>query len=319
MSSSDRALVQRLTIALAALFLGTLAWSRLQLLYGEKFFEVTQSGKAQWIWMKHRLADGDPVAFYATRDFDLPPNRNFTHLKVLGDPEYSVYFNGVEVGGRRVGEDSSLDVYDVTALARDKDNRLVVALRSPNGVGGFIASIDLAPDFLNHVFTNRDWHIVTHWRPDILVSDNAPTFRPMMLGRPPALRWNYLSRRDVAVMTPPQAVLQPRESFSFRTALQEIEVVDGVAVAGTKPTDATAYDFGVGTHGRLRLTVPRASGGPRVVNVRFHTERADLFAVEGAVVPFVFAAGETSIVDPQTREFRYAEIFGTQVKAEVVQ
>src|SRR5438132_14426924 len=92
MSNADRTLVRRLTIFLSALFLFTFAYSRLQLLYGEKFFEVTASGKAQWIWMQHRLADGNPVAFYATHDFDLPPQRLFTHLKVLGDPEYTLFF-----------------------------------------------------------------------------------------------------------------------------------------------------------------------------------------------------------------------------------
>jgi hypothetical protein len=319
MTDQDRALMKRLTIVLAALFVFVFAWSRLQLLYGEKFFEVTASGKAQWIWMQHRLADGNPVAFYATHDFDLPPQRNFTHLKVLGDPEYTLYFNGVEVGGRRVGEESTLDVYDVSALARDKANRIVIAARSPNGVGGLIASIDLAPDFLNHVFTNGDWHIVTQWHPDILTRDTAPFFRPMLLGRPPARRWNYLTRQPANVFAPPAGVMQARETFSFRTAMPQIEVVDGVAVAGTKPIDATAYDFGVGARGRLRLTLPKPSTQPLVVNVRFHTERNDLFAIEGEVEPFVFAAGETTVTDEQQRIFRYVEIYGSAARAEVLQ
>src|SRR5713101_4485864 len=138
-SETDRRLMRRLDIATFGLFLFTAAFHRLNLLYSHKFFDVT--GRAQWIWPQHRFAANVPVAFFATRDFDLPKNRYFTRIKIAGDPQYTLYFNGREVGGRRTAEDMALDVYDVSTLAHDGPNRIVVAARSANGVGGLLASV----------------------------------------------------------------------------------------------------------------------------------------------------------------------------------
>src|SRR4029077_4665175 len=46
-SAADRVLMRRLTISVAALFLLTAAFARLDLLYSHKFFDVT--GRAQWV------------------------------------------------------------------------------------------------------------------------------------------------------------------------------------------------------------------------------------------------------------------------------
>ncbi len=300
--------MRRLSFGLVLLVLFVFAFSRLELLYGDKFFDVSNTGTAEWIWMPLRMADGSPAAFYATREFDLPSSRQFTRIKILGDPEYTLYFNGREIGGRRVGEESALDVYDVSALARDRGNRLVAALRSSNGVGGLIVSVDLTQEFRNYVVTDRAWHVVSTWQPDILQRDHAPMTKPLLLGRPPARRWNYLSRRDGNLFPPRKETLVPHESFAFRTKLAGIEVKDGVPVTVAVPVAATAYDFGVGATGRLQLTAP-PSAGSRVVRVRFTTERSELFDVEGGVETFTFAPGETTIVDPETRIFRYAEVY----------
>lgn len=300
--------MRRLSFGLAFLVLLVFAFSRLELLYGDKFFDVSNTGNGEWIWMPLRMAGGTPAAFYATRDFDLPSSRQFTHVKILGDPEYTLYFNGREIGGRRVGEESALDLYDVSTLARDRGNRLVVALRSANGVGALIVSVDLTQEFRNYVVTDRTWHIVSEWRSDILERDRAPFILPLLLGRPPARRWNYLSRRDATPFAPRKDTLAPQESFSFKTRLADIQVKDGVPVTVAIPVAATAYDFGVGATGRLQLTAP-PSATSRVVRVRFTTERNELFDVEGGVETFTFAPGETTVVDPQTRIFRYAEVY----------
>jgi hypothetical protein len=320
-AGEDRQLIRRLDLVLAFVFVFVFAFSRLAVLYGDKFYDVPNTGKAQWIWQPVRMADGIPVAFYATRQFDLPSSRQFTHVKVLGDPEYTLYFNGREIGGRRVGEESVsvLDQYDISRLARDRGNRLVVAVRSPNGVGGLIASIDLTQEFRNYVVTGRDWHIVPQWSPDILQRDRGPIDRPLLLGRPPARRWNYLTRRPAKELEPPKGVLEPKEAFSFKTRLADVQVKDGVAVTVAVPVSATAYDFGIGATGRLRLTAPHPSRGSHAVRVRFATERSELFDVEGGVETFTFAAGETVLVDPETRVFRYAEVYGSNAKADLLQ
>ena len=306
----------RLSIVLGFLLLFTFAVSRLERLYSHKFFDNT--GRAEWIWLNHRIASGNAQAFFATKDFDLPPNRYFTRIKIAGDPEYTLWFNGREIGGRRVGEQPTLDVYDVSALARTKGNRIVVALRSPNGVGGLIAAVDVAADYQNLAITDASWHIVKRWTPDLIVRDPASAERPLRLGRPPARRWNYLelAKRDFTI--PPHKIIPPTASFTFNTALASVDIIEGVAVAVSKKTAATAYDFAPMT-GRVRLTIAGDSNVSRAINVRFANERAELMTIEGAVEPVVFAPGERTIIDPVVRRFRYVMIYGGGVRAEAVE
>jgi hypothetical protein len=308
-----------LLIIAASIVIAVAAYSRLNLLYSHKFFDNT--GRAQWIWPEHRMADGDPVVFFATYDFDLPPNRTFTRIKMLGDPEYTLYFNGLTVGGRRVGDgNEALDTYDVSTLARDKKNRMVVAVRSANGVGGLIASIDLTREFANFVVTGSDWHIVRSWRDDLLLRDPPASeiTHPQLLGRPPARRWNYLAQRAAPLFPPMQRFVAPRQSFGFSTALPEIAVIGGTAVTVSRKTSATAYDFGA-IRGRARLTIRSPGSAARDVTVRFANERADLFAIEAPVEHFVFAAGEKTIVDEELRSFRYVTVYGGAASVDVVQ
>jgi hypothetical protein len=318
-SIADRVLIRRLVIIAAAVFVIVAAVSRLELLYSHKFSDNT--GTAQWIWQQNRLAKGDPAAFFATHEFDLPPNRSFTRIKMLGDPEYTLYFNGLAVGGRHVGDDNeALDTYDVTALARDKKNRMVVAVRSANGVGGLIASIDLTEAFGNFIVTGKDWHIVRRWRDDLLIHDPsaAEVTRPQLLGSPPARRWNYLAQREAKPFAPAQRVIAPRQSFDFETALPEIAVIGGTAVTVSRKTRATAYDFGQ-VSGRARFMIRNVGDAARNVTVRFANDRSDLFTVEGPIEQFVFAAGERVILDEETRNFRYVTVYGSAANVDVVQ
>ncbi len=310
--------MRRATLALLALFGLVVAYSRLDLLYSHKFFDIT--GRAQWIWPRHQLSREIPVAFFATRNFDLPPNRQLTRIKIAGDPEYTLYLNGVEIGGRRMGEESALDVYDVSTLARTRSNRMVIAARSPNGVGGIIASVDVSREYQNVVPTGSEWNIIRRWRDDLLLRDPPPSWisSPILLGRPPVGRWNFLSRRP-GVFTPrPRRIIAPRAAFSFKTALPDIDVKGGVAVVVSRPMHATAYDFGP-ISGRARLTISYDNGVSRAVQVRFANDVSELQTIEGPVEPFVFAAGERTITDPQERQFRYVMVYGSQATVAVVQ
>ena len=317
--TADQRTIRNLGIIAASVFVLVFAFSRLELLYSHKFFDNT--GRAQWIWQQSRLAQGDPAAFFATREFDLPPNRAFTRIKMLGDPEYTLYFNGVAIGGRHVGDDNeALDTYDVSTLARDRKNRMVVAVRSANGVGGLIAAIDLTAEFGNFIVTGGDWHIVRRWRDDLLVRDPAgdQIAHPQLLGQPPARRWNYLAQKDAKPFAPARKVTAPLQSFDFDTALPEIAVIGGTAVTVSRPTRATAYDFGQIT-GRARLTVRALGDTARNVTVRFANQRSELYAVEGSVEQFVFAAGERTIIDEETRNFRYVTVYGGTASMDVLQ
>src|ERR687885_2985841 len=78
-SRADAALIKRLTIVIVAAFLFTAAFAHLEATYSHKFFDVT--GKAKWIWPQVDIKADLPLAFYATRDFDLPANRYYTKIK----------------------------------------------------------------------------------------------------------------------------------------------------------------------------------------------------------------------------------------------
>jgi hypothetical protein len=317
-SSADRASMRRLTIALVVLLIATFALSRLYLLYSHKFYDVT--GTAEWIWDKHRVAAGVPLAFFAVRDFELPSNRYYTKIKIVGDPEYTLYFNGVEIGGRRVGEDRWLDVYDVTPIAKTGRNRIVVAVRSENGVGGLIAALDIAPDYQNMIVSGSDWKIYRQWSDRLLLAD-VPSIAarpPMLLGRPPMRRWNYLERRERSLATPPQKIIQPRSVNTMIGALPEVRVINGVAVTATTRTGAVVYDFGP-TRGRARLTLLDPARVSIRVKVRFANDQSELAPLEGNLQQFVFGGGERTIIDPVEQSFRYVMVYGPLARAEVAQ
>ena len=307
----------RMTIAIALGFVFVAGFGHLHHVYSQKFFDVT--GPAKWIWARHQISRGIPVAFFAARDFDVPENRYYTKIKVAGDPEYTLYFNGREVGGRRFGEvRDALDVYDVTDMAKTGHNRIVIAARSTNGVGGVIASLDLSPETENYVFTDESWKIFRSWNDALPVRDVGNFAPPMILGEPPTGRWNYLATAPGRFEGSADNIAQPKQVFSFITAIPEVKVIGGVAVAGSRRMRATAYDFGEIGDGRARLTISYDNGQSREIKVRFANARPELFTIEGDVRPFVFAAGERTVLDPEVRHFRYVMVYGGQARAEVV-
>lgn len=298
-------------IALLLLFTG---FVRLHEFFSHKFYSNT--GKAQWIWFDHPLASEQPVAFFAVRDFQLPERRDYVKLKVAGDPEYTLYMNGIEVGGTRDAEKSLLDVYDVTAIARTGHNRIVAALRSANGVGGFLLSADISRSRENLLVSGAEWKVFSEWSSDLIVRDSRSEkpVPPLVIGAPPVGRWNYLRSVPKELTPIVHSILYPIGSIAFATALPGIVTVSGVTVAISKPAAATAYDFGP-VRGRARLEVRRP--GLRVVRIRYANAEAEL-KEPGELVPLVLGRGETVVTDPDVRSFRFVVVYGEQVDATVV-
>lgn len=313
---ADRELMRRLTSVIVFLLLLTAAFSYLWRLYATKFYDIT--GEASWIWAPHRINRNMPVAFFAVRDFDLPAGRNWTRIKILGDPEYTLYFNGKRIGGHRSADDRQLDVFDVSGLARDRGNRIVVAVRSTNGVGGLIVAVDIKPEIENFIVSGPEWKIFKRWDHRLPIHDVGASVAPMIIGEPPAGRWNFPTVRpgDPAVET--TAVLRPRDVQHYRTEIPTIEIRDGIAVGGRKTERATAFDFGP-TRGRVRLTFTGGTGMPSVIYARTANAPEELTALEPPTMPFVFGAGEQTVVDPEERAFRYVIVYGGRGSAEVLQ
>jgi hypothetical protein len=308
--------MKRLAIVFALLFLGTAGFSHLMRTYSQKFYDVT--GEAKWIWAQHSMSAGEPVAFFASRDFDLPEQRIFTLIKVLGDPEYTLYVNGKEVAGQLAGEERKIRLYDISDLAKTGRNRVVIAVRASQGFGGLIAAIDIGPEARNWVVTNGSWRIYRRWSPELLNRDLPADWQPpMIVGEPPIGRWNFLDIENAQRTTPVQEVQQPVESFEVDGFVPRIKTRNGMAIATADPAKATAFDFGF-TRGRLRLTIDRDRVFSRAVMVRYANARDELPLVEWTLRPVVFAPGETVVEIPESASFRYVMVFAKDVRVEVV-
>lgn len=280
--------------------------------YEARFHRST--GEAEWIWTWNWISRQKPAAFFATRDFHLRETAPHVQIKIACDPMYTLYFNEVEVGGERWSRTRSIDVYDVTDLAHEGINRIVVAVRAPDGVGGLLVAVDAGPIRRNVVVTDERWRITEGWSASLLTRDGEGTVMPRLLGKPPWGKWNFppieLHERYAAGAY----VLHPIGRRSQPAALKKIEVVGGVVIAGREEVEATVYDFGP------------VSGRPRIViepgdlrEVRFLTlDRLD--GLQDGVQPdaLVFAPGESVVTDPSSRAFRYFVAFDPIESVEVV-
>ena len=308
--------MKRLTLVLAFILFFTAAFSTLNRIYSNKFLATT--GQARWLWPHHRMSDDHPVAFFAARDFMLPEKRYYTRVKVAADPEYTLYINGREVAARLIKGDPTLDLYDISSLVKTGRNRIVVAVRAPRGVGGVLASIDIAPEIANWVVTDSTWKIYRWWGPEILVRDVPEIYseRPRILGPPPIGRWNYLTLVPRPLVPPPAATAPPRESFPTIGRLPAIRTRGATTIAVIDRTRATAYDFGF-TRGRLRFIADRPIGKSRKVQVRFTYLSSELDTLEFNLRPIVFAPGESVTTTPESHNFRYVMVFARDVRVEV--
>jgi hypothetical protein len=281
--------------------------------YAGKFQRVT--GEAEWIWTWNRLSRQNPAVFFAARNFHLPPDRQYVRIKIAADPMYTLFFNEVEIGGARWREQEAIDVYDVSDLAVEGVNRIVVAVRGPDGVGGLIAAVDTAPLRQNIVVTDQQWRIVDHWSSEHLRSlPEGAAMVPRLLGRPPVGRWNFPAVQRGIRYEAGGYLLQPVERTEIDAALRVVNVIGGVAVAGREEVEATVFDFR-NVEGRPRI---RMSPGPtRVVRYRTIWRMTEL-ADESEPHRLVVAEGETWVTEPSTRSFRYFVAFDPIEDVEVL-
>jgi hypothetical protein len=220
-SVSDRDLMKRLGVVVAFIFVFTAAFSHLAGVYSQKFYDRT--APAQLVWARHPMSANEPVAFFAAHEVTLPPNRIYTRLKLLGDPEYTLYVNGREIAGRLVREDRALDYYDLSEVVQTGRNRIVIAVRAPKGAGALLAALDIAPETENWAVTDSRWKIYRRWDPLILQYDVAGNWEtPAIIGAPPIGRWNFLEIVKREPEVPAANVLAAKESFELVALLPTI-------------------------------------------------------------------------------------------------
>lgn len=267
--------------------------------YAAKFERTT--GEAEWLWTWNWVSRQKPTVFFATHDFELTEGGPWVKINVTADPMYTLFFNEVEVGGGRWERSGSIDVYDVSDLAISGINRIVIAVRASDGVGGLLASVDTGPLSRNVVVTGDQWRLSHEWTPQLLRSDPPEAVPPRLLGAPPYGRWNFPPKRERDRYEAGGYVLHPTASSTAPVTLRRIAVVGGVAIAAREDLQARIYDFGR-VSGRPRIAVP--PGEKRVV--RFRTV-SDLNHLDDGDTPssLVLAPGEQTVTEPEPRAFRY--------------
>jgi hypothetical protein len=316
MPPAELDLAKRLALLAAFVFVFTAGFCHLERTYSQKFQDIT--GEAKWIWANHDMGANQPVAFFAVRDVDLPASRYYTHLKILGDPEYTLWINGKQVSSRFVTSQKTLDLYDLSSLVETGRNRIAIGVRAPLGNGGLIAALDLGPEVANWLTTDGEWKIYRRWDPSILLHDVTDDWeKPAVIGEPPIGRWDFLGATRRLPDPPEGPVIQPVRTFRTTGLLPEIRMSSGVAVAVANSATATAFDFGF-TRGQLRLTLERPRRASTALRVRFANDEKELSYVEWNLRPIVFAPEETVVTLPESRSFRYAMVFGRGVRAEVI-
>lgn len=308
--------MKRLAIISLFLLCFTAAFSSLFRNFTRRFDAYT--GPAQWIWASHQISRNVPVVFFATREFDMPRGWKFAQLRLYAEPESTLWFNGHEIASRRDFGTGTLHVYDLTQLAKPAKNRIVVAVRSTNGVGGLLASLGVDGENENAIVTDRSWKILRTWNDALPLRDVGRAERPMVLGEPPLGRWHYLSPAPAEPDVPPTKVLEPKQAIEFVATIPNVKIVEGVAVATKESVRATAFDFGF-TRGRVRLSLVGDQPVPPVVMYRLANVKDEFGVVEAAILSTPFGAGEQVLTEPDVRSFRYVIVFGGRARAEVVQ
>lgn len=146
---------------------------------------------AAWIWSPGAEAGKAPQTFFAVRDFVLtfPPDEAW--LFAQGDEEAHVYLNGEPVLLYRYADNDPLAVVDVAPVLLPGANRIAVELRSAQGMGGLLVSLETKGREQVWVGTDEEWRIVRSLTAETMVAgtpivDSQPA---EVLSLPPAGRW----------------------------------------------------------------------------------------------------------------------------------
>lgn len=309
-----RELIGRWLAVILLAFFAFASFVHLHRFYERRFLAST--GDAHWIWTHAPLSADRPLVFFAARSFVPPDEWTLARMKIGGDPQYTVFLNGVEIaGGRWRG---TIDAYDISSLVRPGLNRIVIGVRSPRGVGGLLVALDFGPVLRNAVVSDGSWRIDHRWSTELLRGEDPRLglSAPRLLGRPPFGKWDYPEVMDAELYPDHYEVVRPGRAARFIGSLPKISVIGGVAVAGSERIEATRFDFGR-IRGRVRIaTTPQ--GGGRVIRVRFGSGLMETEAEDGPVETLVMAEGESSVLDPEEREFRYLVVYETDVEAAVL-
>lgn len=168
-------------------------------------------GEAWWIWAAGDYSHGEPIAFYAARDFELE-TLGPAWISIVADETYLLYVNGRRVGADSYRPYAAAGEYEVSDFLQPGWNRILVELRSSRGAGGLLARLRIGGRGADDqppqaIVTDSDWRIFRRYDRGLFGgwSDLETGEAPQVWGRPPTGRW----RVD------PARVRRPISSWGF--------------------------------------------------------------------------------------------------------
>ncbi len=267
--------------------------------------------RAQWIWAEGDFSDGEPIAFYAVREIELPavgPGR----ITIAADETYLLYVNGQRIGGGSFRSGAPFDVYEVGDFLDVGLNRILVELRSSRGAGGLLAKIELAPGAGTSVVTDDSWQIFRRYDTGLVRGWSALEGgeAPQIWGRAPTGRWrpNGTRRRHI----PFQRFPPPERSWPLRHQLYHSAswtALDGSQRRIPAIGPQQVFDWGEEVTGFISLDLRSDEGKPGLLYVSTEPPDPKDRPPDAVIIP---VSGRRFWEDAHPRRFRYLLLVGTE-------
>lgn len=272
----------------------------------------TEPGRgASWIWEPGVLDSGEPVAFFAVRDFELAALAGHkAELAIVADESYTLFVNGRRVGSGAYRGGAPADLYDLTADLRAGKNRLAVELASGRGAGGLLASLRLdgrpvlVSDGEWRVFRRFDGAVLRGW--PLAGGEAAQVWQLHPTGR-----WRVAPPRP----RPPRPVLLRgpvlKGAVKMRTPWRSWRQAPAAADRFPRHLGPwLLFDWGSEVTGLLTLELAPADGDAGLLFTG--SEIPDRDAPAAAVV--IPVPGKGWWIDVRPRTFRYAYLAGLELR-----
>ncbi|MCP4657248.1 MAG: hypothetical protein GY856_17705 [bacterium] len=272
---------------------------------------------ACWIWAPGVDRSGEPIAFYAVRDFELAEDQR-GWISIVADESYVLFVNGLRVGSSSYRPNAPADLYEVSDYLDAGWNRIAVELRSSRGAGGLLASLRLGEPHRAVLLSDRTWRIFRRYKAGILKGwPLAGGERAQGWQRPPAGRWR-LRRASEARPQPsvPWEFPPVRHLPALRVRFPEGDArwIELGPPRRRFPNMGSRllFDWGEEVTGFLSLDLKSPDGEAALVYFGSEPPNTQQLPADELVMP---VPGRRTWEDVHPRRFRYALIVGVEPRS----
>lgn len=262
---------------------------------------------AAWIWADGDYSDGEPIAFYAVREVELPAAGS-GRILIAADETYLLYVNGQRIGAGSYRAEQPFDVYEVGDFLDAGVNRIVVELRSSRGAGGLFARLEIGDVTLG---TDGSWRVFRRHHPGLLRGWALPEGgeAPKVWARAPTGRWRLAGARQQRI--PFQHFPPPRRDRPIRHQLHHGATWDALDPNRRIPAlgPQQVFDWGEEVEGFLSFDLRSGSGDPGLLYVSNEPPDAGRRLPDTVILPI---PGRKYWADAHPRRFRYALVVGAE-------